>query len=57
LLLAVRSGQLIWKEYQDWQLQLMKEFATVWASTRLPDRPDYGRVYTFLLKARRSMLE
>jgi predicted nucleotidyltransferase len=56
-LLAVREGRLSWKEYHAWRSQLLGEFEAAWAGTRLPDRPDYGRVQEFLFRARRSMVE
>jgi predicted nucleotidyltransferase len=55
-LLAVRHGRLSWKEYHAWRSRLREEFEAAWAGTRLPDRPDYGRVEAFLLRARRSMV-
>jgi predicted nucleotidyltransferase len=56
-LLAVRRGELSWKEYHAWRSQLLEEFEAAYAGTRLPDLPDYGRVEGFLLKARRSTVE
>ncbi|MBF6613957.1 MAG: nucleotidyltransferase domain-containing protein [Chloroflexi bacterium] len=55
-LLAVRRHELEWEEVNEWRLNLHHEFDAAFAGTRLPDRPDYERANTFLLKARRSML-
>lgn len=54
-LLAIRNGQVAWPEVDAWRLQLHDELDAAFASTKLPDRPDYERVNAFLLKARRSM--
>jgi hypothetical protein len=56
-LLAVRRGEVSWKEYHAWRSRLLVEFEAAYAGTRLPDLPDYGRVEAFLLKARRSTVE
>jgi hypothetical protein len=56
-LLAIRRGEVAWAEVDAWRLELHKDFDEALASTRLPERPDYGRVDAFLLKARRAMVE
>jgi predicted nucleotidyltransferase len=56
-LLAVRNGQVAWKEYHAWRSRLAEELDAAYAGTRLPDLPDRGRAEAFLLKARRSMVE
>ncbi|MBA3247158.1 MAG: nucleotidyltransferase domain-containing protein [Pyrinomonadaceae bacterium] len=53
-LLAVRRGDVPWAEVDEWRLALHKEFDAAFASTRLPERPDYERVNAFLIKARRE---
>lgn len=55
-LLAIRRGEIIWKEINDWRLSLHKEFDAAFAQTKLPDRPDYRKANEFLLKARRAMV-
>jgi predicted nucleotidyltransferase len=55
-LLAVRRGQMPWEEVNEWRLQLHRDFDAAFAATRLPERPDYGRVNAFLLRARRRMV-
>jgi predicted nucleotidyltransferase len=54
-LLDIRRGNVPWEEINAWRLQLHKEFDSAFASTRLPEYPDYERANEFLLKARRSM--
>lgn len=55
-LLMIRDGQQPWKEVNQWRLQLQKEFEEAFASTSLPERPDYEKVNQFLVKARREMV-
>ena len=55
-LLTIRRGAMPWEELNAWRLELHREFDAAYASTRLPDRPDYDRVNRFLIKARRSMV-
>lgn len=56
-LLAVRRGEVPWEEVNAWRLQLHGAFATAFATTRLPDRPDWERANAFLINARRSMVD
>jgi uncharacterized protein len=56
-LLDIRNGKVLWEEINTWRLRLHKEFDAAFASTRLPEYPDYERANEFLLKARRSMIE
>ena len=53
-LLAIRRGELSWQEVNAWRKDLHREFDAAWAKTKLPDHPEYDRVNTFLVKARRS---
>jgi len=53
-LLAVRRGEMPWAEINAWRLSLHKEFDAAYATTGLPERPDYGRVNGFLIRARRA---
>jgi predicted nucleotidyltransferase len=56
-LLAIRDGQTAWEEVDAWRLELHKEFDAAFASTNLPEQPDYERVNAFLVKARRSRID
>jgi hypothetical protein len=56
-LLAIRRGELPWEEVNAWRMLLHREFAAAYATTRLPERPDYEWANAFLIKARRSMVE
>jgi predicted nucleotidyltransferase len=56
-LLAVRNGEVTWKEYQRWRQELMADFEKAGRETTLPDLPDRERAEAFLLRARRSMVE
>jgi len=54
-LLEIRRGNIPWEEINSWRLRLHKQFDSAFASTRLPEYPDYERANELLLKARRSM--
>lgn len=55
-LLAIRHEEMAWEAVNEWRLQLHKEFDAAYTSTPLPERPDYERANTFLIKARRSVI-
>jgi predicted nucleotidyltransferase len=55
-LLAIRRGEVSWQEVNAWRKELHREFDAAWAKTELPEHPDYDRVNTFLVRARRSKL-
>ena len=55
-LLAIRDGGVPWQDVDAWRLDLHGDLDAAYASTRLPDRPDYDAANRFLLKARRSAL-
>jgi predicted nucleotidyltransferase len=55
-LLAIKRGDVPWEEVNAWRLELHRQFDAAFATTRLPERPDYARVNAFLLRARRSMV-
>ena len=55
-LLAIRAGELPWDEVDGWRVRLHEEFDAAFATTRLPERPDYAAVNAFLIKARRAMV-
>ncbi len=56
-LLAIKRGDQAWTEVNAWRLSLHKEFEEAFASTRLPERPDYAWVNEVLLKARKEMVQ
>ena len=53
-LLAIRDGGVPWEDVDAWRLALHRDLDAAYASTRLPERPDYEAANRFLLKARRS---
>jgi predicted nucleotidyltransferase len=56
-LLAIRDGKRRWEEVDGWRVALHKEFDAAAAATKLPERPEYGRVNGFLVRARRGMVD
>jgi predicted nucleotidyltransferase len=55
-LLAIRRGEVLWEEAEDWRKRLHQEFNAAAEGTSLPERPDYEKASAFLLDARRSAL-
>ena len=55
-LLRIKSGDQAWPEVNAWRLRLHREFDEAFASTRLPERPDYAWANEFLVRARREMV-
>ncbi len=55
-LLAIRRGEMTWKEVDAWRKSLHRDFDQAWSKTKLPDHPDFDRVNAFLVKARRSKI-
>src|SRR5688572_20518573 len=55
-LLQIKSAQQSWSDVNAWRLSLHKQFDQAFASTKLPERPDYQWANQFLLKARKSVL-
>lgn len=55
-LLAIRRGEMPWPEVDAWRRALHGEFEEAFATTSLPERPNYARVDEFLIRARRSAL-
>ena len=51
-----KRGDQPWPEVNAWRLRLHREFDEAFASTQLPERPDYAWANEFLLKARREMV-
>lgn len=56
-LLAIKRGDQPWAEVNAWRLRLHKDFDEAFATTKLPERPDYGWVNEFLVRARKQMIE
>ena len=55
-LLAIKRGEMVWEDANRWRLELHRKFDAAYAATKLPERPDYAQVNTFLLRARRTMI-
>lgn len=55
-LLAIRRGKVSWQEVNAWRKELHHAFDEAWAKTKLPEHPDYDRVNSFLVQARRSRI-
>jgi hypothetical protein len=53
-LLAVRRGEVSWSEVDAWRQELHRDFEQAFATTKLPERPDYEAVNLFLVAARRA---
>ncbi|HTD88572.1 MAG TPA: nucleotidyltransferase domain-containing protein, partial [Candidatus Binatia bacterium] len=56
LLLAIKRAERPWPDVNAWRLRLHKDFDEAFASTKLPDRPDYAWANEFLIRARRQQL-
>jgi predicted nucleotidyltransferase len=56
-LMQIRSGQKAWEEVNAWRLELHHLFDEAFATTPLPERPDYEWANSFLVKARRSVVD
>lgn len=56
-LLTVKRGEVAWAELEEWRLALHKEFDRAAEQTRLPERPDYASVESWLLRARRLAID
>ncbi|OLP17769.1 nucleotidyltransferase [Leptolyngbya sp. 'hensonii'] len=55
-LLAIRNQEIPWKTLDEWRLNLHRDFDRAFATTDLPERPDYGKANAFLIRARRQMV-
>lgn len=55
-LLAIKRGEMAVEEVELWRQALHREFDAAYASTRLPDRPDYHAANALLIDARRSVV-
>jgi predicted nucleotidyltransferase len=56
-LLAIRQGERSFEQVRARAEQLVREFEEAFATTRLPEAPDRGRVNRFLIRARRSKVD
>jgi uncharacterized protein len=56
-LLSIKHGELLWESVNDWRLMLHKDFENAFAETKLPERPDYEKANSFLVKARKIMVK
>lgn len=55
-LLEIRRGEVPWEEVNAWRLSLHRELDAAFATTRLPDRPDFAAANALLVEARRTMV-
>lgn len=53
-LLDIKHGRTSWEDLDAWRRRLHRDFDDAFATTRLPERPDYDWANAFLLRARRS---
>lgn len=51
-LLAVKRGEMPWKDVDAWRRELHQRFDEAFERTALPDRPDHERVNQFLVRVR-----
>ncbi len=56
-LLTIKRGDMPWEQINAWRLRLHGDFETAYAGTKLPERPNYDRANTLLIKARRWRVE
>ncbi len=52
-LLAIRRGELVFEEVDQWRKSLHQQFDAALETTTLPERPDYEWANAYLIKARR----
>ena len=55
-LLEIKAGQWSWDRVDRWRRDLHESFDGAFASTALPDRPDYDRANRYLIDVRRGSL-
>jgi len=53
-LLAIKAAGMPWEQVNAWRLDLHRQFDAAYASTALPDRPDYAWANDYLVRARRG---
>lgn len=51
-LLEIRAGEWAWDRVDRWRQELHERFDEAYASTKLPERPDYQAVNDYLVRAR-----
>ncbi|WP_036485281.1 DNA polymerase beta superfamily protein [Myxosarcina sp. GI1] len=56
-LLAIRNGEMSWEEVNKWRLDLHQKFDRAKFNSTLPERPDYEKANSLLIKARRKMCD
>jgi predicted nucleotidyltransferase len=56
-LLAIRDAAMPWSEVNAWRVTLHRELDAAYATTMLPERPDYEKANAFLVRARQNMVE
>ncbi|MBL8800404.1 MAG: nucleotidyltransferase domain-containing protein [Planctomycetes bacterium] len=56
-LLAIKRGEVAFEEVNRRRLELHREFDAAFATTKLPERPDYALVDAYLIRARRAAVE
>lgn len=56
-LLNIRNGGMSFEEVRELAMRLDKEFQDAFARTSLPEQPDFELVDSFLINARRSVLD
>lgn len=55
-LLMIKRGEMAFADADAWRKVLQRQFESAYQTTTLPDRPDYERVNTFLIDARRRAM-
>lgn len=55
-LLAIKYNQVAWEAVNEWRLRLHHEFDQAFASSKLPERPNYEKANEFLIRSRRQMV-
>jgi predicted nucleotidyltransferase len=56
-LLKIKRGETAWSEVNAWRLELHREFDAAFATTKLPERPNYEWANEYLIRARRFALD
>lgn len=56
-LLEIKHGHVSWDRVDAWRLELHRRFENAFASSPLPQHPDYKTVNDYLIRARRSALK
>lgn len=56
-LLRIKRGEMSFHDADAWRKELQIQFEYAFQETSLPDRPDYERVNSFLIRARRVAMQ